>query len=193
MYNHWEDDLKDSIVAINGIKDSILPFLISGKIHSIENCENEILIMMDRLSGIDYVRENENGLQGIAARVQWGVDYNSFTIRSLRKTGSKTELEKRLFQIENGYFYPAFTLQAYFDNRIDNNLLSIAIIETKHLYNLYLNNLDLFNDNKSDNDFKYIKWSKIKDKIKVYKNKIILDNPFIIEPDYSSLPKNLNL
>jgi len=191
MYNHWEDDLKDSMVAINSIKDSILPLIISGKIHSIESCKNEILIMIDRLSGIDYIRENDNGLQGIAARVQWGSDYASFTIRSLRKTGGKTELEKRLYQIENGYFYPAFTLQAYFDNRIDNKLLSIEIIETKHLYNLYLNNLDLFDDNKSDNDFKYIKWSKIKEKIKIYKNQTILNNPFIIEPDYSTVPKNL--
>lgn len=188
MYNNWKDDLNDSIVAISKIKECILPILIKGKIHSIENSDNEILLLMDRYSGIDYIRINEHGLQGIAARVQWGGDFSTFTIRSERKTGVKTELEKRLYQINNGYFYPAYTLQAYFDNRKDNNLLSIAIIETKYLYDLYINNQDLFESNKSDNDFKFIKWHKINKSIKVYRDKNNLINPFLIEPNYDTAP-----
>ena len=58
MYNNWVKDLSDSMVAIDKIKDTILPKVISGKIHSIENSNNEILIMMDRFSGIDYIRQN---------------------------------------------------------------------------------------------------------------------------------------
>ena len=169
MYNHWVNDLSDSMVAIDKIKDTFLPKVISGKIHSIENSNNEILIMMDRFSGIDYIRENEHGLQGIAARVQWAErPYNTLTIRSERKTGSKTELEKRLFQIKNGYFYPAFTLQAYFDNKQDNNLLSIAAIKTKDLYNLFQSEPELFEENKSDNKFVFVRWSKIINHIKYF-------------------------
>ena len=169
MYNNWVKDLSDSMVAIDKIKDTILPKVISGKIHSIENSNNEILIMMDRFSGIDYIRQNEYGLQGIAARVQWGERaFNTFTIRSERKTGSETELSKRLFQIKNGYFYPAFTLQAYFDNREDNNLLSIAAIKTKDLYDLFENHPELFEENKSDNKFVYVRWSKIINHIKYF-------------------------
>ena len=168
MYNSWDLDLSDSVKAVSKIKDSILPKLISGKIHCIENTENEVLILLDRLSGIDYIRENKQGLQGIAARVQWGNAYNTFTIRSERYTGSKTELEKRLEQIEKGYFYPEFTLQAYFDNRKYNNLLSIAVIRTKELYNLYKKNPDIFQKNKSDNDFIFVRWHKIENLIKSY-------------------------
>lgn len=118
MYNNWRRDLNDSVIALESIKDTYLPKVIKGKIHTIENADNEILILMDTKSGIDYIREDTNGLQGIAARVQWGRAWNTFTIRTARHTGSETELEKRLYQIDNGYFYPAFTMQAYFDNRL---------------------------------------------------------------------------
>lgn len=168
MYNNWIKDLNDSIIALESIKYTILPKLINGTIHTIENSDNEIFLKMDSLSGIDYIREDKNGLQGIAARVQWGYNFDTFTIRTERHTQSKTELEKRLYQIENGYFYPAFTLQAYFNNRNENKLLSIAIIKTIDLYNLYKNNFELFEFNKSDNQFAFIKWLKIKNLIKCF-------------------------
>lgn len=161
MYNNWGVDLKDSVKALENIKDTILPKLIKGKIYSIENEKNDVLILLDSFSGIDYIRKDDVGLQGVAARVQWGKSWNTFTIRSKRCSGTHTELEKRLNQIEKGYFYPAFTLQAYFDNRKNNNLLSIAIIKTIDLYNLYLYNPKCFKKRKSDNEFVYIHWDEI--------------------------------
>lgn len=174
MYNYWKTDLSDSIKCIESIRKNILPLLISGEIYSIEASQNQILILLDTYSGIDYIRQTNEGLQGIAARVQWtDKPYNSFTIRSNRKSGVDTELKKRLYQIDNGYFYPAFTLQAYFDNRNDNNLLSIAIIRTKDLYNLYLNSPEKFQKNKSDNDFVFIYWANIeRNLIKILQKKI---------------------
>lgn len=169
MYNNWRHDLNDSVIALESIKDTYLPKVIKGKIHTIENADNEILMLMDTKSGIDYIREDTNGLQGIAARVQWGRAWNTFTIRTARHTGSETELEKRLYQIDNGYFYPAFTMQAYFDNRLDNNLLSLAIVKTVDLYNLFKNERHLFEKRRSDNDFVFIHWDNLKDKVKTIK------------------------
>ena len=78
----------------------------------------------------------------------------------------KTEYEKRKEQIKNGYIYPYYTLQAYFDNRIDLNLLSICIIKTTDLYDEIENNINV-KTRTSDNIFKYILWSDIdKNKIK---------------------------
>lgn len=168
MYNNWIKDMSDSVVALDKIKGNVMPKLISGKIFSIENVDNEILLLMDKVSGIDYIRQDKHGLQGIAARVQWGKNWDTFTIRSARHTGTQTELEKRLYQIKNGYFYPKFTLQAYFDNRIDNQLLSIAVIKTVDLYNLYELSPELFESNKSDNEFKFVRWSKIQNLIKYH-------------------------
>jgi len=171
MYNNWSIDLNDSVKSLESIKHTFLPKLINGKIYTIEHVDNDILMIIDKYSGIDYIRHDNNGLQGIAARVQWGHTWNTFTIRSERHTGTKTELNKRLFQIENGYLYPEFTLQAYFDNKKDNNLLSIAVIKTKKLYELYLNKPELFNKRKSDNEFIFIEWTKIKEFIKIIENK----------------------
>ncbi len=161
-YNTWEKDLSDSVIALESIKNTVLPRLIKGKIHTIESSNNEILMLLDQKCGIDYIREDEEGMQGIAARVQWGDKaWNTFTIRSKRKSGAETELEKRLNQIENGYFYPAFTLQAYFNNRKENILKSIAIIRTDDLYRLYVDNQGLFHKQHSDNEFVFIRWSDI--------------------------------
>jgi hypothetical protein len=168
MYNNWNVDLSDSVKALEKIKDTVLPKIISGKIHCIEKSNDEILLLFDRISGVDYIRQNEHGLQGIAARVQWGFNYNTFTIRMQRKTGAKTELEKRIEQIKNGYIYPAYTLQAYFDNRKENNLLSIAIIKTIDLYTLYFSNPKLFRVNESDNIFLILDWYKVENLIKIY-------------------------
>lgn len=157
-YNHWRVDSNDSIKALEKIKDVITPDMIRGKIHSVENSDNEILMLLDRKSGVDYIREDDAGLQGIAARVQFGCAYNSFTIRYKRWSNTKTEYEKRIEQIKNGYFYPFFTLQAYFDNRDAMNLLSVAIVKTKDLYN-FINFYPEHLENRfSDNEFIVVYW-----------------------------------
>jgi hypothetical protein len=159
MYDNWLNDLNYATKALEKIKDNELQKIIKGKIHTIENKDNEILMLLDTKSGIDYIRENDLGMQGIASRVQWGKNWDTFTIRTKRHTGTKTELSKRLEQIKNGYFYPAFTLQAYFDNKQDMNLLSIAITKTLELYEFIEKNKNLIYSNKSDNDFIFVKWS----------------------------------
>lgn len=166
MYNNWRKDAIDSARAIESIKNTYLPKVIKGKIHTIESKANEVLILMDVRSGIDYIREDDSGLQGIAARCQWNIAYNTFTIREKRHTGTATEFEKRKEAIKNGYFYPAFTLQAYFDDRKTNNLLSLGLIRTLDLYNFIENNPEKVHVNKSDNDFIYIHWKDLKGMVK---------------------------
>ena len=168
MYNNWTIDLSDSINAIEKIKLTVLPTLISGEIISIEESNNNVLLLFDRYSGIDYLRKNNVGLQGIASRVQFGKNWDTFTVRVKRITGAKTEYEKRKEQINKGYIYPYYTLQAYFDNRKDLNLLSICIIKTIDLYNEIENNENV-KTRISDNVFKFISWYDIeKSKIKMY-------------------------
>ena len=161
-YNNWDQDLSAASKAIDSITSTVLPRLISGKLRSIENTKNEILLLMDQVSGIDLIRQNEKGLQGVAARVQFGSNFKTFTIRSKRHSGAKTELEKRIEQIEQGYFYPAFTMQAYFDSRDSLKLLSIAVVKTIDLYNFITDCPAKVHTNKSDNIFKYCYWSDLK-------------------------------
>lgn len=169
----WIKDKSNSVQAFDKIKDTILPKLITGKLVSIEMTESEVLAWMDIYSGIDLIRKDETGLQGVAWRAQWCKAWDSFTIRMTRQTGTKTELEKRLWAIQNGYFYPAFTIQAYFDNTVDMNCLSVGIIRTKDLFQAYQNTPDIFQVRRSDNEFIYVNWSDLKGKVKVWRSNFL--------------------
>ena len=160
-YNNWKKDLSDSAKAIRSIQHTVLPTLISGKLHSVESSGNALLLMMDQSSGIDYIREDNKGLQGVASRVQFGSDFRTFTIRAERHSGAKTELQKRREQIAGGYFYPAFTLQAYFSGRKDLIMKSIAVIETTSLYDFIEKHPEKVYERFSDNLFICCKWRDI--------------------------------
>ena len=161
-YNNWKKDLSDSAKAIRSIQHTVLPTLISGKLHSVESSGNALLLMMDQSCGIDYIREDNKGLQGVASRVQFGSDFRTFTIRAERHSGAKTELQKRLEQIKGGYFYPAFTMQAYFSSRNDLIMRSIAAIETISLYEFIEKYPEKVHRQCSDNVFIYCYWKDIK-------------------------------
>jgi len=165
---NWVNDKNKSVMAFEKIEDTILPKLIRGKLINIENSNEEVLALMDVYSGIDVVRSQEKNLQGIAWRAQWGKAWNTFTIRQQRHTGTKTELEKRIESIDNGYFYPAFTMQAYFDNFSDFNCLSVGIIKTVDLFNLYKTKPEIFKQRQSDNLFLYVEWDDLKPYIKTW-------------------------
>ena len=165
-----KEDITDSAKAFNKIKNTVIPLLISGEIISVEAQENEIKKLLDFEAGIDYLRKDKHGLQGIAWRAQFNYTCNTFTIRTERESGNKTELEKRLYAIENEYIYPEFTIHAYFDNEINLNLYSVAIIKTVDLFDFYKKNKGMFGIGKSNAEFIFIWWGHLKDlQIKIYK------------------------
>jgi len=152
--------------ATNAIKN-VMPLLnkcVSGELISIENTGNKILDMLDQCSGIDMLSLSNGNIKGIACRVQWGRNWDSFTIRLQRHTGTKTEYQKRIDSINNGSFYPYLTMQAYLDNKRDNKILSLAVIKTIDLYELIDTHNYLFRKRKSDNVFLYVNWLDIKHK-----------------------------
>jgi hypothetical protein len=161
----WRDSLSQSATAFQSIKNSILPEFLDGKFISIEEEDPEsIIAMMDVYSGVDIIRQNAIGLQGIAWRAQWERAYNTFTIRAELSSGNKTELQKRLDAIKHEYFYPAYTFQAYFDNPINLNCLSISMIKTKTLYEAFLERPDLFTEKTTGEDgnkFYCVNWSNL--------------------------------
>lgn len=160
-YNKWTEDLKDTSLAIDKILPDINKF-IAGDLYSVESSDNEILQMLDNFSGIDLIVLRDKALRGIASRIQWGNNWDTFTIRLKRYTGTKTEYQKRIESIERGEFFPALTLQAYMNNREDNKLLSMAVIKTIDLYELIETHNELFQKRTSDNEFLFIKWDDIK-------------------------------
>lgn len=95
--------------------------------------DNEIAKMFDVYCGIDAVYKDFHGIRGIASRIQKGKAWDTFTIRHERESGAKTEYEKRKYAIENNYFYPYLTLQAYVN---DGKLLSMALAKTTDIFDM---------------------------------------------------------
>lgn len=128
--------------------------------------------LLDDYSGIDHWQIiHENGqIRGIASRVQWGNDWQTFTIRIARPSGYLTEYQKRMATLthkDEGWVFPPLTSQAYLDQR-GGNLLSVAVIYTEDLYSL---DLDLWPSRwtESGEEFKYIAWdSLLKRNLRMY-------------------------
>lgn len=92
---------------------------------------------LDVLAGVDawQIVQNNKAVRGIASRVQWGTDYQSFSIRYSTPSGVETEFQKRLRALNNpdeGYLFPHLTVQAFLD-RQGGQILSVAAIPTKYL------------------------------------------------------------
>lgn len=155
-------DLNDSERAFERVK-KIIEKMLSGITISCESMtcdDNSIGFALDTYGGIDYFIKDDVGLKGLASRMSFGTPFNTFTIRSERPGGNKTEEQKRSQQIAGDYIYPYWTVQAYFESKEDLILLSLAIIKTKDLfYELKYN--PTVKTRKSNNYFKYIEWSNI--------------------------------
>ncbi|MBA7579003.1 hypothetical protein ES708_20869 [subsurface metagenome] len=163
-YNTWQKDREDSVIAINKNRHFIIEALGGGYIYSLEESNHIILRLLDDISGIDIIWKKDNKVKGIASRVQWEEEpYDTFTIRYKRKSGARTEYEKRLQTIGESYC-PHLTMQMYCNNRKENILESMAIIKTEDLYLLSIEHPELFHTTKSNNLFKYIRWDDIRNK-----------------------------
>jgi len=93
---------------------------------------------LDAYSGIDHwqLKTDSGQIRGIASRIQWGCDWQTFTIRYSRPSGQSTEFQKRMAALESpceGWLFPGLTCQAYLDCR-GGVLLSVAVISTHELY-----------------------------------------------------------
>lgn len=100
----------------------IQPFVGRGDLLQMEGRpDTELAKELDMRAGIDGWHVHQNGMRGIASRVQVARKpknpFNSFTIRLTRNSGAATEYQKRMIAInggpEKGWIYPFFTVQAY--------------------------------------------------------------------------------
>ena len=169
-YKSFKEDSKAAIKAT----DSIMPLLnkiFKGECVSNEKTKNNL----DLMHGIDIIVNNVAGRDEpiyVGARCQFGTNYKGFTLRFKRTTGTKTEIEKRIEQIESGELYPHFTYQAFFEHYekgVKPKLLSIAVMKTKDLFKEIMES-EYTVENRSDNVFLSLRWCYIKSHIQIYEN-----------------------
>src|SRR5258707_12338511 len=88
---------------------------------------------------------DEHGrMRGLASRIQWGDNWRSFTVRLERRTGLKTEKEKRIsafLQPQAGWLLPALTIQAYLTRpKPGGHLIEAGVIRTADLLDHMIRN-----------------------------------------------------
>lgn len=139
----FERDLSDANSDFAKFAPALLS-RIKGQLIYLETDPGPLPQMFDKYSGIDAIQVVDNNMRGIALRVQWGRDYRTFSIRYKRKSGAKTEYEKRRNAIfgGKGYLYPYLTIQAYLDKRgAAKRLLSCCVVRTMDLYQYIEDNI----------------------------------------------------
>ncbi len=113
------------------------PELRGSILRQVEVRGNEVIAQeLDAYAGIDSYQRTPNGLRGIASRVQWWKNYQTFTVRTSRPGGALTEYRKRLIALKRrheGFLYPYWTIQAYVSEP-GGRLLAVAVAKTLELY-----------------------------------------------------------
>ena len=135
MGQQIEKDLKRSARTFRThIYPKIKEQIGNGKLIDIEGQDCAISLALDYHAGGDYLQLlPDGGLRIISSRVQYGRDWQSFTIRLSRSTGSDTEFSKRKRELELGYLSPYWTCQAYM---VRQQVASVGVVKTKDLFSL---------------------------------------------------------
>jgi transglutaminase-like putative cysteine protease len=138
----WQNDLKKSNeLFMQCVWPLVADYCGGGKIIDVETASDRKAAQeLDIFAGVDLWQVVNGQMRGIASRVQWSLKdgrdpWNTFTIRSKRASGAKTELSKRQKAISDRWTYPPLTIQAYVDITPEKpQLLTFASIETSVLY-----------------------------------------------------------
>lgn len=138
----YNGEFENDFVVANELGEILIPILNAklkhGQVIHTENLKESVAQLLDKHSGVDGVFLSKKDLAGVALRVQnhSSKNWETFTIRYQRATGTETEYSKRKRQIYNSHpsFYPHYTCQAYFDN--EKNLLGGAFCLTKDLFDI---------------------------------------------------------
>lgn len=142
MYNgEFFNDFGVAAELGNKVLPALNEQLKRGKVIHTEHLNEIVANMLDIYSGIDAIFKHETEIAGVALRVQQHSERNweTFTIRYSRNTGTETEYSKRVRQIyckDNNQFYPHYTCQVYMDKT--NCLIGGGFCLTRDLFDIAL-------------------------------------------------------
>lgn len=123
---------------INSIWPQIKKSYGGGILTSVETDSGGVAKQLDTDVGIDFIQTDKNQVcHTYATRVQAvGKFWKTFTVRSEKTSGKRTEMEKRTNAITHNGTLPKYTCQGYVNNWNDNLFLGCAVIETEELFRI---------------------------------------------------------
>lgn len=116
-------------------------FSESSKLFNVEFDNSEIAKLIDCYCGIDYLLQSRGKIYGVAARINFNpYHHGHVTIRYQRKSGAKTEFEKRCESIlnDNSEIYASITMQI---DAVGEGVGRMIVFESDKLYMEIFGNL----------------------------------------------------
>lgn len=116
----------------------------ASQLFNVEFDDSAISSLVDRYCGIDYLLQSRGKVYGVAARINFNIGHHrNVTIRYKRKSGTKTEFEKRCESIlnETGNIYASITMQI---DAFNEDLKRMIVFESDKLYMEIYRNLGYY-------------------------------------------------
>lgn len=145
MRDEVRNDLGDSAHDfLRVVWPSIRSSVGGGELRPVESVTSQgFQADLDQLAGIDaWQIIDKSGIRGISSRIQWikpgAKVWNTFTIRKTRRSGARTEWDKRIDGIvnrEKGFIAPYLLVHAYIETpRRVGPLLYAAVCRVDDLF-----------------------------------------------------------
>ena len=127
----FEKDAAKSVAAFEKFSAPVLKQFFGGdaQIHSYESSENPDEREFDLNYGIDgYAVDGDGDIHFYASRVQFGLKYETFTLRACRPSGTMTEIDKIRAAQKNHLPTPDYHVQTCVDK--EGRGAAVAIVMT---------------------------------------------------------------
>lgn len=126
MFRTTDADKKQAAEDFQKIVAPALEKHCGAEVISLENLRGKLPLMLDQQFSTDALYIKNGRMYGLTSRIQRGSNWGTFTIRAVRDTGARTELQKHLAAIKKGSYLPELTSQSY----INGTEITIGIART---------------------------------------------------------------
>lgn len=100
-----------------------------AQVVSLEKMQGKLPLMLDREFSTDALFIKNGKMFGLSSRIQHGKNWQTFSIRAKRDSGTKSEFEKHSDAIKKQTYLPELTSQAYFTGAA----FTVALVRTKDI------------------------------------------------------------
>ena len=158
----FNTDAKRSLRAFDKFTRPAL--MTSPKVKNILTTElqdSDLATTLDLQAGIDgLIVTNDGQIFNFASRVQFGKNYEAFSIRRSRPTGTTTEFSKLARAQKTGAAMPFVHIQSFIAD--DEQSAIVGIAPTRNLISYIGDHGDQWRENYSGETFYFVPWSELK-------------------------------
>ena len=161
---------QDQEKSLRGFEQFIAPTLKkalgASAIYSTERHNSDLETRLDYDFGIDALIIIDGTIYPVASRVQSGTNYETFSLRRSRPSGTTTEISKLTQAQRIQAPMPTYHVQGFVDK--DGQAATVAVIETIELLKYIDKHPDQWRTAPTGETFYYCKWREL-DGVKIYR------------------------